>query len=88
MAIPVARMQGVGKFHVPGLREPVTGYHVRRALPQLEPHARLAVQEYLDRGGAGGLPPEKALRALREAVVETVLNGRRASPEGEARFTH
>jgi hypothetical protein len=85
MAIPVAKMQGVGAFHVPGLREPVTGYHVRRALPQLEPCARSAVQQYLDRGGKGKPPPDEVLRALREAVVVTVLNGRRAAPEGEAR---
>lgn len=85
MVIPIVRLQGVGRFHVPGLREPVTGYHVRRALPQLEPRARSAVQQYLDRGGAGELPPEAALNALREAVVETVLNGERATPDGATR---
>ena len=87
MAIPVVRLQGVGRFRVPGLREPVSGYHVRQALPQLEPRARSAVQQYLDRGGAGELPPESALDALREAVVEAVLNGERAAPSGATRRT-
>lgn len=85
MAIPVVRMQGVGRFTVPGLREPVTGYHVRRALPRLEPGVRAAVQAYLDRGGEGALPPEAVLRVLGEAIVATVLNELRAVPEGTTR---
>ena len=85
MPIPISRMQATGRFHVPGVREPVTGYHVRKALDLLDPMRRLAVEGYLKVNCEGKLPPEGTLQALREAVVETVQNGQRVSLEGETR---
>ena len=41
MAIPICRMQACGRFHVPRVREPVTGYLVRHALGLLDPMLRL-----------------------------------------------
>jgi hypothetical protein len=85
MPIPISRMQASGRFHVPGVREPVTGYHVRQALDLLDPAERMAVEGYLTANGEGKLPPQATLRALREAVVETVQNGKRICPEGQTR---
>jgi len=85
MAIPVSQMQPTGDFHVPGVREPVTGYHVREALGLLDPCHRAAVEGYLKACGEGVLPSEATLCALREAVLETVRNGKRATPEGATR---
>jgi hypothetical protein len=86
MAIPIARMQGCGRFHVPGVREPVTGYHVRHALGLLDPRQRATVEGYLRTGCEGKPPPASTLDALREAVLETVRNAKRATPEGAARL--
>ena len=44
MPIPIAQMQACGRFHVPGVREPVTGYHVRSALGLLDPMQRATVE--------------------------------------------
>jgi len=85
MPTPISQMQATGRFHVPGVREPVTGYHVRQALDLLDPRQRLAVEGYLKANCDGNLPPKATLQALREAVVETAQNGKRVSPEGETR---
>jgi hypothetical protein len=78
-------MQASGRFHVPGVREPVTGYHVRQALGLLDPTERSAVEGYLKANCEGSAPTEATLQALREAVVETVQNGKRICPEGQTR---
>ena len=85
MAIPVSQMQPTGDFYVPGVREPVTGYRVREALGLLDPCHRAAVEGYLKACGEGVLPSEETLCALREAVLETMRNGNRATPEGATR---
>ena len=85
MAIPIARMQACGRFHVPGVREPVTGYHVRHALGLLDPRQRATVEGYLRTGCEGKPPPASTLDALREAVLETVRNAKRAVHEGTIR---
>jgi len=85
MAIPVSQMQPTGDFHVPGVREPVTGYHVREALALLDPCHRAVVEGYLKASGEGVLPSEETLCALRAAVLETVRNAKRAVPEGTIR---
>ncbi len=87
MAIPIHEMQATGEYKVPGLHQPVTGYHVREAVKLLGTRDRVAVQQYLARGGKGNLPPAPTLAALRSAVEETVLNGKRATPEGAAHST-
>jgi hypothetical protein len=86
MAIPIARMQACGQFHVPGIREPVTGYHVRSALGLLDPMQRATLEGYLRTGCEGKPPPASTLEALRDAVLETVRNANRATPEGAARL--
>ena len=85
MVIPVSQMQPTGDFHVPGVREPVTGYHVREALALLDPCHRVAVEGYLKASGEGVLPPDETLCALRKAVLETVRNGKRITPQGATR---
>ena len=85
MPIPISQMQASGCFHVPGVRESVSGYHVREALGLLDPMQRLVVEGYLKENCEGKQPPEATLQALREAVVETVQNGKRVSPIGETR---
>ncbi len=85
MPIPISQMQASGRFRVPGVREPVTSYHVREALDLLDPMQRLAVEGYLKTDCEGKLPPEATLQALREAVMETVQNGKRVVPEGTTR---
>lgn len=86
MAIPIARMQACGHFHVPGVREPVTGYHVRSALGLLDPMQRASVEGYLRTGCEGKPPPASTLEALRDAVLETVRNAKRVVPEGTTRL--
>ncbi|MCL4466229.1 MAG: hypothetical protein M1389_09405, partial [Chloroflexi bacterium] len=72
MAIPVSQLQATGDFHVPGVCEPITGYHVREALGFLDPYHRAAVEGYLKACGEGALPSEEALWALRGAVLQIV----------------
>jgi hypothetical protein len=85
MVIPVSQMQPTGDFHVPGVCEPVTGYHVREALGLLDPYHRAAVEGYLKACGEGVLPSEETLCVLKEAVLQTVRNGKRVAPRGETR---
>lgn len=85
MAIPVSQLQPTGDFYVPGVREPVTGYHVHEALGLLDPCHRAAVEGYLKACGEGVLPSEETLCALREAVLQSVRNGKRVAPRGETR---
>ena len=86
MAIPIAQMQACGKFHVPGVRESVTGYHVRNALSLLDPIQRVTVEGYLRTGCEGKPPPASTLEALRDAILETVRNAKRVVPEGTTRL--
>ena len=86
MAIPIARMQACGRFHVPGVRESLTGYHVRSALDLLGPIQRATVEGYLRTGCQGKRPPPSTINALRDAILETVRNAKRATPEGAARL--
>ena len=83
MVFRVEALMPCGAFHVPGLREPVTGYHVRAALENLHPRERCLVEAYLANEGRGSLPPPSALAALRQAVLETVHNGQPAASRGK-----
>ena len=80
MPTPVFQMQGSGAFHVPGLRETISGYHVHQALDSLPRFHRSAVQRYLRTGGLSTLPPSESLQALKLALIETLEQKRRDSP--------
>jgi hypothetical protein len=47
---------------------------------------RATVEGYLRTGCEGKPPPASTLEALRDAVLETVRNANRATPEGAARL--
>ena len=82
MVIPIRELQATGEYRIPGMRETVTGYHVRQAVKRLTRRDRHAIQRYIAGGGHGKLPPGQALEALREAVVEGLSNGKRTTPKG------
>jgi len=79
MPIPVFQMQGSGAFHVPGLCEPIRGYHVHQALDSLPHFHRSAVQRYLRAGGLSTLPPSETLQALKLALIQ-ILEQKQMDP--------
>ena len=84
MVIPIRELQPTGEYHLPGMREPVTAYHVRLAVKRLATRDRHAIQRYIGGGGQGKLPPGPALEALRAAVEECLLSGKRTAPKGSS----
>lgn len=87
MAIPIARVQACGHFHVPGVMEARDGPPRPECAGPAGSDAEGCSGRLLENRLRGGEPPSAStLEALRDAVLETVRNATRVAPKGTTRL--